>query len=192
MILHIRGDLSDYGLYGVIIIRIKGEGMSPTLAGIESVWKKINPGIPFEYSFLDSSYDRLYRAEKRLSTMFNTFSLLAVLISCIGLLGLASFMAENKTKEIGIRKVLGASVGEVAVLLSRQFFKWVLMANVIAWPLAYTAMNNWLENFAYRIGVALWIFPATAGLTLAAALLTVGYQSLRAALTNPINALRYE
>jgi putative ABC transport system permease protein len=127
-----------------------------------------------------------------LSTSFNFFSLFAIFISCIGLLGLSSFMAERKTKEIGIRKVLGASLGEIVVLLSRQFAKWIIVANLIAWPVAYLAMKNWLFNFAYRTDIPLWIFPVTGILTLLVALLTVGYQSVKAALANPVKALRYE
>jgi len=189
---HIRKDLSEYSKYGVILIKIRGGSIPQTIDTIESAWKKINPNVPFEYHFLDDAYDRLYHAEKRLSTSFNFFSLFAIFISCIGLLGLSSFMAERKTKEIGIRKVLGASLGEIVVLLSRQFAKWIIVANLIAWPVAYLAMKNWLFNFAYRTDIPLWIFPVTGILTLLVALLTVGYQSVKAALANPVKALRYE
>ncbi|UCF85723.1 MAG: ABC transporter permease, partial [Desulfobacteraceae bacterium] len=188
---HIREDLSDYSKYGVILIKIRGGSIPQTIDIIESVWKKINPNVPFEYHFLDDAYDKLYYAEKRLSTSFNFFSLFAIFISCIGLQGLSSFMAERKTKEIGIRKVMGASMGEVVVLLSRQFAKWIIAANLIAWPVAYLAMKNWLFNFAYRTDIPLWIFPVAGILTLLVALMTVSYQSVKAATANPADSLRY-
>jgi putative ABC transport system permease protein len=189
---HIRKDLSDYSKYAVILIKIGGGSIPKAIDTIESAWKKINPGVPYEYHFLDDAYDRLYQTEKRLSTSFNFFSLFAIFISCIGLQGLSSFMAERKTKEIGIRKVMGASMGEVVVLLSRQFAKWIIAANLIAWPVAYLATKSWLFNFAYRTDIPLWIFPVTGILTLLVALLTVSYQSVKVALANPIIALRYE
>jgi ABC-type antimicrobial peptide transport system permease subunit len=189
---HVMRDLSDYPKYGVILIKIRGGSIPQTIGTIESAWKKINPNVPFEYHFLDDAYDRLYHAEERLSTSLNIFSLFAIFISCIGLQGLSSFMAERKTKEIGIRKVMGASIGEVVVLLSRQFAKWIIAANLIAWPLAYLAMKNWLFNFAYRTDIPIWIFPVTGILTLLVALLTVSFQSVKAAIANPADSLRYE
>ncbi|MFC2156541.1 ABC transporter permease [Acidobacteriota bacterium] len=192
IIFYVRNPLYNYTKYGVILIKIKGGDIPRVLGQIESTWKKINPGIPFEFSFLDEAYDRLYQSEQRLSTSFSLFSALAIFISCIGLLGLASFMAERRTKEIGIRKVMGASFFELVVLMGHQFTKWIIGANLIAWPLAYLAMKQWLFNFAYRTEIPLWIFPLTGLLTLLIALLMVSFQAIRAAMAHPVNVLRYE
>ena len=124
--------------------------------------------------------------------MFSYFSLLAEFIACLGLFGLASFIAEQRTKEIGIRKALGATISSIVVLLTKEFTKWVLLPNIIAWPLAYLAMNQWLQNFAYRINIALGVFILAALLAFVIALLTVGYQAIKAAKANPVEALRYE
>ncbi len=189
--------LTDYGselvdLFGIVMIKIRGNGIAPALAGIEAVWKSVNPHHPFEYHFLDETYDRLYNQEKRTSTLFDYFTVLAVFISCLGLLGLATFIAENRTKEVGIRKVLGASVAGVVALLSKDLVKLVLLANVVAFPLAYLAMNQWLHDFAYRIDMSWWMFALAGGLALAIALLTVSTQAFKAARANPVEALRYE
>jgi putative ABC transport system permease protein len=136
--------------------------------------------------------DSKYKAEEKLSKIFSYFTFLAIFIASLGLFGLASFTAEQRTKEIGIRKALGASVSEIILLLSKEFTKWVLVANVIAWPIAYWAMNRWLQNFAYRINVGLGTFVLAALLALVIALLTVGYQAVKAARANPVEALRYE
>jgi len=124
--------------------------------------------------------------------LFTSFSVLAILVACLGLFGLASFTAEQRTKEIGIRKVLGASVSNIVVLLTKEFSKWVLLANLIAWPIAYFAMLRWLQNFAYRTRIGVWMFFLAAFLALAIALVTVSYQAVRAALANPARSLRYE
>ena len=127
-----------------------------------------------------------------MGTLTNYFTVLGIVIACLGLFGLASFMAEQRTKEIGIRKTLGASVGNIILLLSREFTKLVLVATIIAWPIAYFTMNQWLRNFAYRVGIDWWIFIFSAGLTIIIAFLTVSYQSIRAATANPVEALKYE
>ena len=127
-----------------------------------------------------------------MSQIFSYFTFLAILIACLGLFGLASFTAEQRTKEIGIRKALGASVSEIIFLLSKEFTRWVLVANIIAWPLAYFAMNRWLQNFANRINIGIGTFILAALLALVIALLTVGYQAIKAARANPVEALRYE
>ena len=132
------------------------------------------------------------KLKKKLSQIFSYFTFLAILIACLGLFGLASFTAEQRTKEIGIRKALGASVSEIIFLLSKEFTRWVLVANIIAWPLAYFAMNRWLQNFANRINIGIGTFILAALLALVIALLTVGYQAVRAARANPVEALRYE
>jgi putative ABC transport system permease protein len=134
----------------------------------------------------------LYRNEVRMMEMFGYFSLLAIFIACLGLFGLASFTTEQRTKEIGVRKVLGASISNIMTLLSKEYSKWVLIANIIAWPVAYFGMKIWLRNFAYRVNIGLTAFILTALLTFLIALLTVSYQSVKAALGDPAQALRYE
>jgi predicted permease len=175
-----------------IYIKIKPGNIPGTLASLKKSWSQLYPGYPFEYRFLDEQFDQLYRAEERMGTLTNYFTVLGILIACLGLFGLASFMAEQRTKEIGIRKALGASVGNIILLLSREFTKLVLVATIIAWPVAYFTMNQWLQNFAYRIGIGWWVFVFSAGLTIIIAFLTVSYQSIRAATANPIEALRCE
>jgi putative ABC transport system permease protein len=134
----------------------------------------------------------LYRAEERLGKIFSAFSFLAIFIACLGLFGLASFTAEQRTKEIGIRKVLGASVSNIIFLLSKEFTRWVIVANLIAWPVAYLAMRRWLESFAYRVGITPWAFLLSAFMALVIAFLTVSFQAVKAALANPVDCIRYE
>jgi putative ABC transport system permease protein len=176
----------------ILFAKLKSDKISQAIGYIESIWKKFAPGYPFNYRFLDEALDGLYRSEQRIGTILKYFSTLAIFISCLGLFGLASFMAEQRTKEIGIRKVLGATVSNIVLLLSKEFSKWVLWANIIAWPVAYYAMNRWLQSYAYHINITLWSFLLAAGLALIIALLTVCYQATRAALTNPVDSLRYE
>lgn len=168
-------------------------GQTPdAIASAQTVYEQHNPGKVFKYAFLDETYDKLYKTETRAGTLFNLFAGLAVLISCLGLLGLATFAAQHRTKEIGIRKVLGASVVSVVGLLTRDFMKLVIASFVIASPLAWWAMNHWLEDFAYRIDLQWWMFALTGVGALLLAFLTVGYQGLRAALANPAKSLRSE
>jgi len=173
-------------------IKIRAENITQTLGAIEKVWKKHSDGYPFEYYFLDEAYDNLYKSEIRLNIFFRLFTLIAIFISSLGLFGLASFTAERRTKEIGIRKVLGASVPSIVIFVSRGFTKWVLLANIIAWPVAYYFMNRWLQNFAYRIELSVWIFVLSGLAAFFIALLTVSYQSIKAATANPVDSLRYE
>jgi ABC-type antimicrobial peptide transport system permease subunit len=175
-----------------LFARLKSENIPQTIGYIENLWKKFAPGYPFNFRFLDEALDRMYRSEQRIGTLFQYFSFLAILISCLGLLGLASFMAEKRTKEIGIRKVLGASTSNITLLLSKEFTKWVLIANVIAWPIAYFAVSKWLQGYVYKANIALWSFILSGVLALFIALITVSYQSIKAALANPIDSLRYE
>ncbi len=189
--------LNDYtsnamNLLGVIMIKIKGTNVSETFANIEKIWYDVNPNYPLEINFLDEKYNSLYKSEKQISTIFNYFTFLAIFISCLGLFGLASFMAEQRTKEIGIRKVLGANIVSIVYMLSRNFTAWVLVANLIAWPVAYYLMNQWLQDFAYRINISWWTFILAGALALVIALLTVGYQAIKSATANPVEALRYE
>ena len=176
----------------LISVKINPSNIRDTLSFLKSQWEKFSPEWPFEYFFLDDNYDRLYKSEERLRHVFLTFTFLGIFIACLGLFGLAAFTTEQRTKEIGIRKVLGASVPNILILLSKEFTKWVVLANVIAWPIAYFAMNSWLRNFAYRISIEWWMFILAAVLVLVVALCTVGFQAAKAALANPSDALRYE
>lgn len=175
-----------------LIVRVNPDNIPGTISHLKRVFEKFAPSFPFEYHFMDEEFDMLYRSEYRMRELFQYFAILAIFISCLGLLGLASFMAEQRTKEIGIRKVLGASISGVVLLLSKEFIKWVLVANIVAWPVAYFAISAWLENFAYRTNVSMSIFILSGVLALVTALLTVSYQTLKAALANPVESLRYE
>ncbi|UCC38545.1 MAG: ABC transporter permease [Candidatus Aminicenantes bacterium] len=176
----------------VMLIRVPPDGITATLKSIENTWNRVIPNYPIEYRFLDERLDRMYRAEERIGTLLKYFAILAVFIACLGLFGLASFTAEQRTKEVGIRKVLGASVSQIAVLLCKEFFVLVLLANAIAWPAAYFLMRNWLQNYAYRTGLELIIFLAAMSAALAVAIISVSFQAIRAARTNPVDSLRYE
>ncbi len=178
--------------YHVLEVRISGQDVPGTLAFLQSTWEKYATDAPFTYSFLDQDYEALYRAESRLSQVFGIFTGLAIFVACLGLLALAAFLAEQRTKEIGIRKVMGASVRSIVLLLSKGFTRLVLIAFVIAIPLAYWAMHTWLSDFAYRINISAWPFLLAGGVALLIAWLTVSYQSIKAALSNPVDALRDE
>jgi len=158
----------------------------------ERTWNKLFPGRPFEYFFLDKDFNRLYMTEEMRSRIFGVFALLGLFVACLGLLGLASFVAEQRTKEIGIRKVLGASISNIVFMLTKEFTRWVLIANIVACPIAYYAMNKWLQNFAYRISIGVLIFLSAGMIALFIALLTVSFQSIKAGLANPVESLRYE
>jgi putative ABC transport system permease protein len=178
--------------YTTFAIRITPSNIQKTLGLIKNKWKEIWPQRPFEYFFLDDSFDSQYRAEEQMGNLTMRLSLLAVLIGCLGLFGMASYTTEQRTKEIGIRKVLGASAAIIVRMLSKEYIVLVAIGNLIAWPVAYFLMKSWLDNFAYRTSLALWVFIATAFLSLAVALLTVSYKSIKAALSNPVDSLRYE
>ncbi len=173
-------------------MRLGGGDIGPTLSYIEQQWKALDPEVPFNYFFLDADFDRLYRSEERLGRLFSGFTVLAVFVACLGLFGLAAFATEQRSKEIGIRKVLGASVPDILFLFSTEFTRLVLFAIVVASPFAYLAILSWLENFAYRIDPGITQFALSSGLVLLVAILTVSYQALKAALANPVKSLRYE
>lgn len=175
-----------------ILIKIQSDNFQETIKYAENIWNKVAPNYPFEYHFLDEQFEKIYGDELRAGEIFKYFVIIAIFISCLGLLGLASFTAEKRTKEIGVRKVLGASTSRIFSMLSVDFFKWVLIANVIAWPIAWFAMNTWLQNFTYRIPLSLWIFCLSGVVALTIALLTVSYQCIKSASANPIDSLRYE
>jgi len=175
-----------------ILIRIRTDNISGTIGFIKKTLKDLLPHYTFEYEFLDTRIENLYRAEQRMEKILIFSTIIAIFISCLGLLGLASFTAEQRTKEIGIRKVLGSTVAGVVFLLSKEFIKWVLLANLIAWPVAYFAVHNWLQNFAFRTRIGWEIFLLSGSLALVISLLTVCYQSVKAALADPVDSLRYE
>jgi putative ABC transport system permease protein len=174
------------------MIRIRGTDIPQTLSFLGKLWNKFAPEYPFEYHFLNEDFEEIYKSESRMGEVFRYFTFLAVFISCLGLFGLASFMAEQRTKEIGIRKVLGASVSGITILLSKEFTKWVVVANAVAWPVAYFAMNTWLQGYAYRVRLSLLTFALAGALALIVSILTVSYQAVRAALADPVESLRYE
>ena len=175
-----------------LAIRLHPGNVAEAISAVEETWKKLAPNQPFSYTFLDQDYARLYNREQQMSHVFQIFSGLAILIACLGLFGLAAFTTQQRTKEIGIRKILGASVSGIVCLLSKDFLKLVLVANIIAWPIAYYAMNQWLQSFAYRIDLGISTFILSGLIALFIALLTVSYQAIKAARANPVEALRYE
>jgi len=176
-----------------LFIRIKDNVNTPdALAQIESVIKKNNPGYPFEYNFMDADFDKLFKSEMLVAKLSRLFAILTIFISCLGLFGLAAYTAERRTKEIGIRKVLGATVANMVSLLSKDFLKLVFVAVIVASPIAWYIMSNWLQDYAYRINIQWWIFVMAAILTLLIAFLTVSIQAIKAAIANPVNSLRTE
>lgn len=183
--------LSMYG-FQHLYVRVNSKDIRKTIAMVEQIYHRQYPDNIFSTHFFDEEVDKLYQSEGRMGDIFVCFSILAVLIACLGLFGLVSFVAENMTKEIGIRKVLGASVANVVSALTKDFVVWALLANIIAWPVAYFAMHKWLQSFAYSINESLWVFVSAGGLTLLIVLITVGYQAIKAATANPVEALRYE
>jgi putative ABC transport system permease protein len=177
---------------GSIAVRLKTDGIKNLVAQIESKWKAMAPDQPFTYSFMDDDFNNLYAAEQRVGTISMSFSILAIFIACLGLFGLVTFAAEQRTKEIGIRKVLGATVVNIVQLLSKDFMKLVLISAVVAFPVAWWAMHKWLQDFAYRIGIGWWVFAIAGFIAAAIALATVCFQAVRAALANPVKNLRTE
>jgi putative ABC transport system permease protein len=177
--------------YSNLAVKLRGGNIHATLAAIEKIWRSFS-SYPFEYTFLDDDIRSFYKEEQKVLGIVTTFAALAVILACLGLLGLASFMAQQRTKEIGVRKVLGASLHSLMGMLSKEFVYCVLAANLFAWPLAYISMKRWLENFAYRTAPDVGTFVLASLLALAFAMLTVGYQTLRAARANPVDSLRYE
>ena len=173
-------------------VKVNSADLPATLSFIDNACKSIDPGFAFDYHFMDKTFEEMYTSQQRLEKIFGAFAMLAIIIACLGLFGLSSFAAEMRTKEMGVRKVLGASVPGITILLSRELVGLVLIANVVAWPVAYYLMNRWLQTFAYRAGLNLWIFVTTAVLSLAIATLTTSFQAIRAATANPVESLRYE
>lgn len=184
--------LDENWTWGTILVRVKAGHTQAAIETLEQLCKQINPKSPFTYQFSDLEFSKLYHSEQLVSKLSYSFALFALLISCLGLFGLAAFTAEQRTKEVGIRKVLGASVGGVVSLLTKDFMKLVLVSIVIACPIAWWVMNNWLDGFAYRIAIPWWMFAGAGTIAIVIALLTVSGQAIRTALINPANSLRDE
>jgi len=162
------------------------------LAQVKSKWKDLSPNQQFNYSFMDEDFDSLYRSEQRIGTIFVSFTSLAIVIACLGLFGLAAYAAEQRTKEIGIRKVLGANISTIVSMLSKDFIKLVIIAIVIASPLAWWAMHNWLQSFAYRQNIQWWVLALAGATAILIAFITISFQSVKAALSNPVKSLKSE
>jgi putative ABC transport system permease protein len=177
--------------YGRISVKLKGN-VRAGLEHTEKVWKNFLPEVPFEYTFIDDRFADLYESEQRQGTIFTVFACIAIFIACLGLFGLATFAISQRVKEIGVRKVLGASVGNVVALVSKDFLKLVAIASVVAFPVAWYMMSNWLNDFAYRIDLAWWVFIAAAMIAVVIALVTISSQAIKAALANPVKSLRSE
>ncbi|MFC2156847.1 ABC transporter permease [Acidobacteriota bacterium] len=184
--------ISLRGGYDYLTLKIETENISETLSQIEEQFKTLFPNKLFEYSFLDEDFNRLYQREEQTAKIFGIFTFLGIFIAGLGLFGLAAFTVERRTKEIGIRKVLGASVTSIVIMLSKEFFKWVLISNLIAWPIAYFVLNQVLQDFAYRVNIGLFPFFISALLALIIAMITVSFQSIKAAVSNPVESLRFE
>jgi len=180
------------GRLGRVSVHIAGSNLQDAISHIESVWKSQFPQTPFKYEFLDQRFGKLYATEETQQMLFGIFAGVAIFISCLGLLGLSMFMAELRTKEIGVRKVLGASVGSIVTLLSQDFLKLVIVAIIIASPIAWYGMHNWLQDFAYHTEINWWVFALAAMMSLGIALFTVSFQSIKAALMNPVKSLKSE
>ncbi len=173
-------------------IKIAGNNIPASLASVEKIWKTYLPELPYQYTFLDEKFDKLYQSEQRQGTIFTVFACIAIFIACLGLFGLSAFAITQRVKEIGVRKVLGAKVGSIVALLSKDFLKLVLIAAIIAFPIAWYAMSHWLHDFAYRIHIHWWVFLLAAVLALIIALITVSFQAIKAAVANPVESLRSE
>ena len=178
--------------YDNLSLKIDSQKIPGTIQFLDNKWKTYSSKAPFNYLFIEDRITNMYRAEHRLQQSLQTFAFIAIFIACLGLIGIASYTVERKTREIGIRKVLGASVTGIVTLLSKEFIKWILLANLLAWPLAYFVVNKWLQNFAYKTDIGFSIFLLASVLTFFIAFLTVSYQSIRAAIVNPVNTLKYE
>jgi len=178
--------------YGSMAIRVNTKNVASIIDNIKTKWSNMAPGRPFSYTFMDADFNKIYSAERRTGTLFITFAVFAIFIACLGLFGLVTYAAEQRTKEIGVRKVLGASVGGIVSMLSKDFAKLVLIATIIAFPVAWWAMNKWLQSFAYRIDISWWVFVIAGIVALTIALVTVSFQAIKAAVANPVKSLRTE
>ncbi|MCE7069727.1 ABC transporter permease [Dyadobacter sp. CY327] len=177
---------------GTVVFKLNGGDVAQTVDQVEQLWKKMAPGQPFSYRFMDEDFNNVYRSEQRVGQIFITFATISIIIGCLGLFGLSAYTAERRTKEIGVRKVLGASVANIVALLSKEFLRLIIIAILIGIPIAWFGMNLWLNDFAYHVDLAWWMFLAAGAIAITIALLTVSFQSIKAALMNPVRSLRSE
>lgn len=193
-----RNEIKPFGFMvtpnagGTFTVKLAGKNIPATLAQIENRWKTFSAERPFDYSFLDETFAKLYSSERRFQKVFVSLVILGIAIACLGLLGLSTFAAQQRVKEIGIRKVLGVSVTNVVRLLSKDFIKLIIIAFVFAFPIAFYAASRWLQDFAYRIDIKWWIFPLAGVIAILIALLTISFQAIKAATANPVRSLRTE
>jgi putative ABC transport system permease protein len=173
-------------------MKLSGNNINSTLNKIKNTWQRFVPDLPYQYTFFDENFSKLYESEQRQETIFTTFACIAIFIACLGLLGLSAFAISQRVKEIGVRKVLGANTTTIVSLLSKDFLKLVLIAAVIAFPVAWYVMHSWLQDFAYRISIQWWVFIIAAVAAALIALITVGMQAIKAAMANPVKSLRSE
>ena len=173
-------------------LKVRQQDLPKTLDFVKNTWIKFAPAYPLDYKFLDENFEAMYQSEQKLSTLLSIFTLMAILVGCLGLFGLAAFNAEQRTKEIGIRKVLGATASDIVALLSQKFLQPVLVASVIAFPVAWWLMSSWLDDIPYRIEITPWIFILTALASLLIAFITVSFHAIKAAVSNPVKSLRTE
>jgi len=178
--------------YSELSIKIDASRPKEALNYIQGVWSKMIPDLYFDYTFLDDHFAKLYQSDRQMSVVMSIIAALAILIACLGLFGLAAFTAQRRTKEIGIRKVVGASAFRITALLSKDFLKLVLISFIIASPIAWFGVNKWLQDFAYRVNISLWVFVIAGLAALLIALLTISFQSIKAAIANPVKSLRTE
>ena len=178
--------------FGTLSVKVNGDKASQAIALVQKVWQDNFPGHPLQYQFLDDHFKEVYRTDAQITQMVGILAFLAILISCLGLFGLASYSAERRIKEIGVRKVLGASMSSIVALLSKHFVKLVLIANAIAWPLAWYAVNHWMQDYAYRLPMSWWVFIVAGVAALGIALVTVSFLAMKAAAANPVESLRTE
>jgi putative ABC transport system permease protein len=179
-------------MYAMMAVKINPSNSEETVQSLKEIWNSVLPFASFNYRYMEDAYHSFYRTEEKTGKLITIFTCLALFVSCLGLFGLASFMTSKRVKEIGIRKVLGATAGGITVLLSKQFTKWVIISNIFAWPIAYYLLSRWLENFAYRMNLGPVPFLVSGAVVLSIAVLTVSFQAIRAALANPVESLRYE
>ena len=185
-------DMNPYLGYEYLLVRFSADNLNPLLNNIRRAWEQIDPNEPFEYFFLDNAFNEMYRAEQKLGSMLLYIAILAIIIACMGLFGLALYSTEQRTKEIGVRKVFGSTVARVVFLLTGKFTRWVLLANLLAWPVAYIIIRKYMQMYAYKIDLPVWVFFLTALGTYLVALFTISFQSVKAGTTNPAKTLRYE
>jgi putative ABC transport system permease protein len=178
--------------YSKVAVKLRGDQVEAALGGIKNLWNTFSPDYPIEYNFLDESFGKMYQAEDKLKTLLSIFTAITIFVACLGLLGLAAYAAERRRKELGIRKVLGATVQGLVILLSKDFMKLVILSLVLASPVAWYYMSKWLEGFAYRIEIAWWMFAVAAIVAVVLALVTVSFQTVKAAVSNPVRNLRTE